>query len=225
MCTKPGFVLLPDGPAGDAVEEGIREVVEGFTAQVALNQGIATAYRDRHEAVAASPGFREVGAGVAGAEHEMQAHLLAVDLARADGDSVEESFGPSQVVARYGDLAEAAAALERLEPSLAATLHMEPGEAQDAGLAALVERMRDSAGRLVFNGVPTGVAVTWAQHHGGPWPATNSLHTSVGATAVRRFLRPVAWQDAPEALLPVELREGETSVPRRVDGVLTLARA
>jgi NADP-dependent aldehyde dehydrogenase len=58
-------------------------------------------------------------------------------------------------------------------------------------------------------------------HHGGPFPATsNPLHTSVGATAIRRFLRPVAWQDAPEALLPAELRDADPGIPRRVDGVL-----
>ncbi len=82
--------------------------------------------------------------------------------------------------------------------------------------------MRGVSGRVVFNGYPTGVRVTWGQQHGGPWPATNSIHTSVGVTAVRRFLRPVAWQDAPEWALPDVLRDSFTSIPRRVDGALTL---
>ncbi|MBP2437631.1 hypothetical protein JOF34_002217 [Microbacterium amylolyticum] len=65
--------------------------------------------------------------------------------------------------------------------------------------------------------------MSWAQHHGGPWPATTSQHTSVGATAVRRFLRPVAYQEAPERLLPAELRESNPlNIPRRVDGALVL---
>jgi NADP-dependent aldehyde dehydrogenase len=66
------------------------------------------------------------------------------------------------------------------------------------------------------------VRVAWAQHHGGPWPATNTLHTSVGPTAIRRFLRPLAWQGAPEAVLPVELRDADPGIPRRVDGVLSV---
>ncbi|MFJ8019325.1 hypothetical protein [Streptomyces sp. NPDC096311] len=74
----------------------------------------------------------------------------------------------------------------------------------------------------LFAGLPTGVLVSWAQHHGGPWPATNTLHTSVGTTAIRRFLRPVTWQDVPEAVLPEELSDGPVEVPRRVDGRLVL---
>jgi NADP-dependent aldehyde dehydrogenase len=88
----------------------------------------------------------------------------------------------------------------------------------------VVDVLRLKAGRLLFNGFPTGVAVAWAQHHGGPWPATNTLHTSVGITSIRRFLRPVAWQDAPQSVLPAELRDnpGDAAVPRRVDGTLTV---
>ena len=74
---------------------------------------------------------------------------------------------------------------------------------------------------MLFAGWPTGVAVTWSQHHGGPWPATTSQHTSVGATAVRRFLRPIVYQDAPDAVLPPALRDANPlGIPRRVDGVL-----
>ena len=75
---------------------------------------------------------------------------------------------------------------------------------------------------MVWNGFPTGVSVTWAQHHGGPWPATTlSGHTSVVATAIRRFLRPVTYQDAPPAVLPPELAEDNPlRLPRRVDGRL-----
>jgi NADP-dependent aldehyde dehydrogenase len=70
------------------------------------------------------------------------------------------------------------------------------------------------------DGYPTGVGVTWAMHHGGPWPATtDSGHTSVGATSIRRFLRPVAWQGVPDALLPPELQDANPlGIPRRVDG-------
>jgi NADP-dependent aldehyde dehydrogenase len=66
------------------------------------------------------------------------------------------------------------------------------------------------------------VAVAWAQNHGGPWPSTDSVHTSVGATSIRRYLRPVAWQNAPAAELPPELRDGPADLPRRIDGALVL---
>ena len=110
-----------------------------------------------------------------------------------------------------------AEALDDLEGSLTATLHAAPGEPVDD----LLPRLEAIAGRVLFAGWPTGVAVTWSQHHGGPWPATTSQHTSVGATAVRRFLRPIVYQDAPDAVLPPALREANPlGIPRRVDGRL-----
>jgi NADP-dependent aldehyde dehydrogenase len=84
-----------------------------------------------------------------------------------------------------------------------------------------VRLLNPTAGRIIFNGFPTGVAVSWSQHHGGPWPSTNTLHTSVGATAIRRFLRPVTYQNAPQAVLPAELRDGYDQIPLRRDGVLS----
>lgn len=80
--------------------------------------------------------------------------------------------------------------------------------------------MHERTGRFVIDGFPTGVAVAWSQHHGGPWPATNSLHTSVGVSALRRFLRPLAWQSTPDFVLPTELRDADPGIPRRVDGTL-----
>ena len=103
--------------------------------------------------------------------------------------------------------------------SLTATVHAEPGE----DLADILAVLTEVAGRVLFAGWPTGVAVSWAQQHGGPWPSTTSIHTSVGVTAIRRFLRPVAYQDAPDAALPAELRESNPlGIPRRVDGVLVV---
>jgi len=84
----------------------------------------------------------------------------------------------------------------------------------------LLDRLSAKAGRVIWGGWPTGVAVAWAQHHGGPWPATTaSVHTSVGLTAVRRFLRPIAYQNVPDELLPTPLRDANPErVPARRDG-------
>lgn len=118
----------------------------------------------------------------------------------------------------YDDPAELPAVLERMPGSLTATVHStDPSEA-----AAVVETLRRKAGRLIWNGWPTGVAVNWAMHHGGPWPASTApAHTSVGARAIDRWLVPVAYQDWPEELLPPELRDtNPLGIPRRVDGTL-----
>jgi NADP-dependent aldehyde dehydrogenase len=111
--------------------------------------------------------------------------------------------------------------LEAVEGSLTISLHSQPEERDLVGQLLRLARRR--AGRILGAGVPTGVAVTWATHHGGPWPATTApLHTSVGAYAVRRFLRPVAYQDIDEALLPLELADSNLlGIMRRVDGRLT----
>ena len=123
---------------------------------------------------------------------------------------------PRRGVRRVDD---ALAAIRSVGGSLTATVHAEPGE----DLADILAVLTEVAGRVLFAGWPTGVAVSWAQQHGGPWPSTTSIHTSVGVTAIRRFLRPVAYQDAPDVALPAELRESNPlGIPRRVDGVLVV---
>jgi NADP-dependent aldehyde dehydrogenase len=132
---------------------------------------------------------------------------------------LEECFGPVTVLVRYSSEEQLHAALRAVPGSLTATLHSEPGDDVAETLGLLQAR----AGRVLFAGWPTGVAVTWSQQHGGPWPATTSLHTSVGATAIRRFLRPVTYQSAPQALLPEVLRdESLPTLPHRRNGVLVL---
>ena len=136
-----------------------------------------------------------------------------------DADLAEECFGPLVVVARYTDASEIDVALRRIPASLTTTIHLD--DADRAFYESIADAMTATSGRVVFNGFPTGVRVSWAQQHGGPWPATNTQHTSVGVTAVRRFMRPVAYQNAPEWALPAGLRDGDIGIPRRVNGVLT----
>ena len=102
--------------------------------------------------------------------------------------------------------------------SLTATVHAEPSDVE-LGRRLLV-RLRRLAGRIVWNGWPTGVAVTWSMHHGEPWPATTDpLHTSVGVTSMRRFLVPVVYQNTPQELLPDLLRDSDlASIPHRSPG-------
>ena len=121
----------------------------------------------------------------------------------------EERFGPAGLVITYGSVADVLAVLARLRGNLVGVVHADQASPADLALARDVAGvLATRTGRVVFNGWPTGVAVTWAQHHGGPWPATTApAYTSVGAAAIRRWLVPVAYQDFPPELLPPALRQ------------------
>ncbi|TXN28741.1 aldehyde dehydrogenase family protein [Lacisediminihabitans profunda] len=222
LCTKPGIAFVPRTNAGRVLVEGIIDRVNAATSNPLLNARIFESFGEIESRIE-SVGRAAVSAvgTVSGDGFQVAPRLLTIDASDLTAATSEEAFGPLLVVAWYDDLLDVDRAFGVIPNSLTATIHSEPGD--DELVASLVETVSPRAGRLVFNGYPTGVRVSWAQHHGGPWPATNSLHTSVGVTAVRRFLRPFVWQDAPETLLPTELRDADTSVPRRVDGVLTLA--
>lgn len=225
FCTKPGLLVVPAGPAGDVLVDAMRATVSEQEARVLLNAGIAAGYEEGIARLEREGTVEVLAHGRAGTGQGFEAVplLLGVPAGDLPEPVTEECFGPVAVVVRYSSDAELSATLEALPPSLTATVLRGTQETEVPAL--VVESLRDRAGRLIFDGFPTGVAVSWAQHHGGPWPSTNSQHTSVGATAVRRFLRPVTWQDAPPELLPAELREDGDDIPRRVDGQLRLPRA
>ncbi len=221
LCTKPGLAFVPPGPDGDRVVETLAALTRDGQGQVLLNERIAGSYDEIAARLGAEASLlargEETGDGFV-----VPPTLLTTTAEELTDELTEECFGPLVVVARYDDTEEVVAAFEKLPASLTATIHAEP-EAEQKVVATLSQAVEPLVGRLVYNGYPTGVRVSWAQHHGGPWPATNSQHTSVGVTAIRRFLRPFVWQDAPEAVLPAELREGGTDIPPRVDGRLVLA--
>ena len=221
LCTKPGLAFVPADPGGDHLVETLRGRVASSGGTVLLNQRIRDAYENRARAleqagarVSARPSRVDADAGFTVAPT-----LLEVGLPGLTTEIAEECFGPLMVVVRYRDVAELDAVLATVPPSLTGSVHSGPDDAADV-VRRLVDVLGARSGRIVFDGYPTGVRVSWAQHHGGPWPSTNAVHTSVGATSIRRFLRPLAWQDAPEWVLPEELRDEYTAIPRRVDGRL-----
>ncbi|MEQ3553497.1 aldehyde dehydrogenase (NADP(+)) [Pseudonocardia nematodicida] len=224
LCTKPGLVFVPAGDAGDAVVSTAVERVGGAAAAVLLNARISTSYDAIADELSAQPGVRVIAEGgqPGGDGFGVTPRLLEVDAEQLAAVGIGECFGPTTVLVRYraDDESATVRALAGLPPSLTGTVHSGPGETEL--VRRLTAALRPRAGRLLYDGWPTGVLVSWAQHHGGPWPSTNTQHTSVGTTAIRRWLRPVTWQNAPVDVLPEELRDETRSVPRRIDGRLEL---
>jgi NADP-dependent aldehyde dehydrogenase len=220
LCTKPGLAFVPAGAAGDALVARMAELVGDAAPQPLLNARIHDSYGEISARLAGLGGVAVAGRGPAadGPGFGAAAALLTVAAADLRPEVAEECFGPLVVAVRYRDEDELLAALRALPGSLAAAVHAQPDDDLDELLAVL----RPRAGRILFDGYPTGVLVAWAQTHGGPWPATNTVHTSVGPTAIRRFLRPLTWQNAPERVLPPELRDADPGIPRRIDGTLHL---
>ncbi|MFH8486488.1 aldehyde dehydrogenase (NADP(+)) [Streptomyces longisporoflavus] len=227
FCVKPGLVFAPAGTGGDRFLKSLTEAVSDTEAGVLLDHrmrdNFVAGVRERGE-------LPDVEAPVtpgAGGEHTVSAGFLTVPAAKlaTEGEHdllLEECFGPVTVVARYENEAEITDVLTRLPGNLTATVQLSADEAAGEGRgAALLAELTPLAGRVLVNGWPTGVAVAPAQHHGGPYPATTSTSTSVGGTAIERWLRPVAYQNTPEALLPPELRDDNPlGLPRRYDGRL-----
>ncbi|MGW3025271.1 aldehyde dehydrogenase (NADP(+)) [Streptomyces sp. NPDC001221] len=227
FCVKPGLVLAPTGAAGDRLVKSLTEAVGGAGAGVLLDHRMRENFLS---GIAERAGLPDVETPVtpgAGGEHTVSPGFLTVPAAKLTAEGaydllLEECFGPVTVVARYEDDSEAHTVLSRLPGNLTATVHLSTQEAAGAGRGAeILAELTPLAGRVLVNGWPTGVAVAPAQHHGGPYPATTSTSTSVGGTAIERWMRPVAYQGAPEALLPPELRDDNPlGLPRRFDGRL-----
>ncbi len=222
LCTKPGVILVPRDRA-DAFVDALRDQVTASEAGVMLGERL---YRSALHGVRSLADHR----GVASVVHEANgsghgACALAPAIFRTssaalreDPDIRAERFGPIALVASYEDVDDLLATIDVFEGQLTATLHAT--EADQGVAQRIVDHLLPLAGRLVFDGVSTGVSVTAAMHHGGPYPATTApAHTSVGTTAIRRFLRPVVWQNAPSWLVPDPLKDGNPlGVPRTVDG-------
>lgn len=226
FCTKPGVVFLP---AGHGLEEKLRAAGEVAAAPL-LYPGIGKGFSAGLERLRKLEGVETiVGADLDAEQQADGTRPVAASLLRttvptllADPEAVlEECFGPVSVIVEYADADELRAAADALVGSLTVTVHAEDTDQQV--VAEILPVLTERAGRVVWNGWPTGVAVSWAMHHGGPFPSTvGSVHTSVGTTAARRFQRPISFQDAPQPLLPELLRDGNAAgVERRVNGEVT----
>jgi len=205
FCTNPGIAVLLEGPEGDAVVEAARAALGDSASQTMLTHGIADAYRTGRDRVKASAGVREVLTSMCD-KRSATPYLYETDGETwlSNEELGEEVFGPLGLVVRVRDLDQMDKVARSLKGQLTCTIHMEQSDTEAAGrLMPVLER---KAGRILVNGFPTGVEVADAMVHGGPYPAsTNFGHTSVGTLAIRRFLRPVCYQNVPEAILPRDL--------------------
>ncbi|ASQ91919.1 aldehyde dehydrogenase (NADP(+)) [Streptomyces sp. 11-1-2] len=221
FCTNPGLVLAIEGPGLDAFTRAAADAVAADAGATMLTTGIADHYAAAGDALEARDGVDEFARGSQPDSAACgRARLLTVDGARfaADPSLQSEVFGATSLLVRCVDTAELTAAVETLEGQLTATVHAD--EADHLLAAKLLPLLEERAGRILFDGWPTGVEVGHAMVHGGPFPATTDPRsTSVGTLAIERFLRPVAYQDVPTALLPAEVRdENPLGVWRRLDG-------
>ena len=213
FCTKPGLLFLP---SGHGLQEQLAEATGGVAEAKMLSDRIQEGFTSGLERLQKVNGIRVWASGGASLLQTTVPELLA----RRD-EILEECFGPVSIVVEYDGPDELRSAVEAFEGNLTATLHAEDSDTELAG--ELLPLLTARAGRVLWNGWPTGVAVSWAQHHGGPFPSTvGSIHTSVGVTAARRFQRPVAYQDAPDAVLPAVLKDSNPAgISRRVNGTVT----
>lgn len=218
FCTKPGLLLAPAGagvidavgdaldaaaPSGWLLTSGIRD---------SLARGLEEMTQDGAQIV------RRVDSTEPGWSAGATLLTAPLEALRPGSRLLEETFGPVALVVEYGPDDDPAEVLGRLQGSLTATVAT--GGVHDGEAARLVDTLSRQVGRVAVDDWPTGVAWTWAQHHGGPWPATsNPGTTSVGAAALGRFVRPVAHQSSFELALPAALREDNPwGLPRRIDG-------
>jgi NADP-dependent aldehyde dehydrogenase len=226
LCTKPGIVLFPAGDPGEAFCALVGARLAAAEPQVLLTKAIADGFATGLADVDAAPGVTRLSGGETADGDGDAAFAAGVPTAyRAAAAALsaealrEEHFGPAVILVSYTDRDELIDALSSLGGQLAISIHSEAADAE--WVQGVLPQCVAQAGRIVFDGFSTGVSVCWAMVHGGPYPASsNAAATSVGMTAIGRFLRPVAFQNAPAALLPPALADDNPlGVPRRVDGV------
>lgn len=224
FCTKPGLLFAPAG--SDAARAVATALTAAAPLPTMLTETIAASVASGVRALEAA-GATVVGSTPGPATGwSADATVLSAPISalRPGSSLLDECFGPVAVVVEYHDRDELLRGLEALQPSLAAAVFAGGDEDEDA--AYLIERLSGQVGRVTRDDWPTGVAWTWAQQHGGPWPATTAASaTSVGAAALDRFVRPVAFQSVPDGMLPPSVSaavapDNPWRIPRRVNGVL-----
>jgi NADP-dependent aldehyde dehydrogenase len=223
FCTKPGVVLVV-ADSDHRFTNALAREVQAASQVTMLSGSLRDSFSDRVTAMSNVSGVKALVSGKA-SDHARQAPTLfetTAEIFLREPKLHDEAFGPGGIVVECKNAEEALACVESLGGNLTGTMHV--GQNEDHSLAASILRTLDgTVGRVVVNGYPTGVEVGRAIVHGGPYPATtDSSTTSVGSAAIRRFVRPVAYQNTPQDLLPPALRDANPlGIMRLVDGEMT----
>ncbi len=223
FCTNPGLIIGLRSPQFSAFLQQFSANMQQQPAQTMLNAGALDSYRHGLGELHGHPGLTHL-AGQPQQGSQAQPQLFKADVSLLlNGEALlqEEVFGPATIVIEVEDATQLAAALQGLRGQLTATLI---GEAEELlAYRWLAESLQEKVGRILLNGYPTGVEVCEAMVHGGPYPATSDARgTSVGTLAIERFLRPVCFQNYPDALLPEALQNANPlGIRRLVDGEMS----
>ena len=221
FCTKPGLLFVPKDNGGDALVDSLVNTLRRLGSMTMLTSAIAEQFRQRCLSMTSIQDVSLLVDAKPEGGARVNAHLIEVSVSTFDKTTSQilhdECFGPLAVVVRYETNDELVNALARIEPALTFSVFTTEN---DNDAAPLVELGSWRAGRVITNGFPTGVGVSWSMQHGGPWPATTAATaTSVGAGAIDRWLRPVTFQNLSTELIPEPLRDDNPlGVPQRVDG-------
>lgn len=217
FCTNPGLVFLPQGK-GQIFLTKLKSLIEAGTPGMMLNAGICKSFGASKAAVASAPGVETLALSkneAASGQGSPAVFTVSISDFLKNDSLQHEMFGPATLIVQ-GTVAEIEAAIPKLEGQLTASLH--GTDAELFANSSLVHALQQRAGRLIFNGYPTGVEVCHSIVHGGPFPATSDgRSTSVGTMAIYRFCRPVAWQSFPDAALPAELQEANPLGIKRME--------
>jgi alpha-ketoglutaric semialdehyde dehydrogenase len=224
FCTNPGIIIGIDGPDLQQFISTLGHLIENIAPSKMLHKGITKAYTDKLSLALSQDDVTIVSHSNMLPDDELSgiASLATTDAKTflSNPTLQEEVFGPYSIVVRCTDMEEMKKVAEHLEGQLTATVMATENELNEN--ADLIESIKNICGRIIFNGVPTGVEVCLSMHHGGPFPSTtDSRFTSVGADGIKRFARPVAFQNWPNSMLPDELKnENPLGIYRMVNDVM-----
>ncbi|HEY5105012.1 MAG TPA: aldehyde dehydrogenase family protein, partial [Acidimicrobiales bacterium] len=221
FCTKPGLLFIPRGDDGDALVSALVSALEDTSPMTMLSVGIAKHFRSGSDTVKNSDTVVQLTSQASSVGTNVSAQLFevtATEFVSPSNEALrEECFGPLAIVIRFAGRDDLTSALESANAALTFSVFT---SLNDEDASWLIDLGHTRAGRVIANGYPTGVGVSWSMQHGGPWPATTaSFATSVGAAGIERWLRPIAYQSVSEEFLPEAVRDGNPlGFPQRVDG-------
>lgn len=224
FCTNPGLLFVVNDANTETFILKLAQSLQGVPAAIMLNEGICSAYHKERQQLLSADGVTEV----LRSDDTNNEYKGSASLARTSAKTFiqnralqNEVFGPTSLVVVCEDREDLKNALQSLHGQLTGTVIGTPEDLND--FRACVEVLVHRVGRLIYNGVPTGVEVSHAMMHGGPFPATTFAHfTSVGTEAIKRFLRPVCYQDCPAAFLPEALQDkNPLRLMRKLNGEFT----